>query len=137
MKEILNEKACKKLIDYFKTDNNILGVWLIGSYGTEYQNEDSDIDFAFLFNREMNLQDEIKLECAITEILKFENIDVVNLMKAPITLRFKTIKDGKLMYEATTDKVLDFEEETIKTYQDRKYYIDMINRDFIQGPDAN
>lgn len=34
------------LIDYFKSNENILAAWLIGSYGTEKQTENSDIDIA-------------------------------------------------------------------------------------------
>jgi uncharacterized protein len=62
----------------------------------------------------MDLWSEISVESKITEITRVENIDLVNLSKAPITMKFKTIKHGRLIYEADYIKVCDFEEETIK-----------------------
>lgn len=63
---------------YFSQQSDILGVWIIGSYGTEYQREDSDIDFAILYSKNISSLEEFKFACDITELLKIENIDTIN-----------------------------------------------------------
>lgn len=47
-------EALKK---YFKSNNNIVAAWFIGSYGTEMQREDSDI--ALLFNQSIGIMEEM------------------------------------------------------------------------------
>ncbi|MFT8316291.1 MAG: nucleotidyltransferase domain-containing protein, partial [Clostridium sp.] len=110
------ENKIESLKKYFSQQPDILGVWIIGSYGTEYQREDSDIDFAILYNKDINDLEEIKFACDITEILKIENIDTINLKKAPITLQFKTIKEGRNLYEKDYIKVCDYIEYVIYNY---------------------
>ncbi|AYD39643.1 nucleotidyltransferase domain-containing protein [Clostridium fermenticellae] len=124
---MLNIENLKK---YFSEQPNILGVWIIGSYGTEYQREDSDIDFAILYDKDINDLEEMKFACDITEILKIENIDTINLKKAPITLQFKTIKEGRNLYEADYIKICDYVEYIINNYEDKKYYLDQFDKDY-------
>ncbi|PRR82998.1 nucleotidyltransferase domain-containing protein [Clostridium luticellarii] len=80
------EKKIENLKKYFSKQPDILGVWIVGSYGTEYQRKDSDIDFAILFGKDINNMEEMKFACDITDILKVDNIDTINLKKALITL---------------------------------------------------
>lgn len=124
------ENQIEDLIVYFKTQPSIVGAWIVGSYGTEYQREDSDIDFAILFDKDINELEEMKFACDITEILKIENIDTINLRKAPITLQFKTIKEGRTLYEADYIKVSDYIEYVINNYGDKKYYLDKFEKDY-------
>lgn len=124
------ENKIEKLKKYFSDQSSILGVWIIGSYGTEYQREDSDIDFAILYDKDINDLEEMKFACDITEIIKIENIDTINLIKAPITLQFKTIKEGRSLYEADYIKICDYIEQVINSYQYMKYYLDAFDKDY-------
>ena len=124
------ENKIENLKRYFSKQPNILGVWIVGSYGTKYQREDSDIDFAILFDRDIDDLEELKFACDITEILNIENIDTINLRKAPITLQFKAIKDGRNLYEADYIKICDYIEYVIDNYVDRKYYLDKFERHY-------
>lgn len=124
------EKDIENLKEYFHSQPNILGVWIVGSYGTEYQREDSDIDFAILYDKDINDLEEMKYACDITEILKIENVDTINLKKAPITLQFKTIKEGRTLYEADYIKICDYIEYVINIYGDKKYYLDQFEKDY-------
>ncbi len=36
------------LVSFFKARDDIVAVWIVGSYGTKYQTENSDIDLAIL-----------------------------------------------------------------------------------------
>ena len=124
------ENKIEDLKRFFSKQPDILGVWIVGSYGTKYQREDSDIDFAILFDRDTDDLEEMKFACDITEILNIENIDTINLRKAPITLQFKAIKDGRNLYEADYIKICDYIEYVIDNYVDRKYYLDKFERDY-------
>ena len=121
------------LIKYFQTNDDIIAVWLIGSYGTEYQTEKSDIDFSILFNKEISIIDEMKISCNISDIIGYENVDTVDLNKAPITLQFKTIKEGKSLYEANFIKTSDYIEHVINRYREEKYYIESFRKDYYES----
>ncbi|WP_252244892.1 nucleotidyltransferase domain-containing protein, partial [Clostridium sp. VAP33] len=99
------------LKNYFKSNDNIVAAWFTGSYGTEYQREDSDIDIALLFEKSIGIMEEMDIACRISEILDFDNIDTINLLSAPITLKFKVIDEGRSIYEKDYYKVCDFMEE--------------------------
>lgn len=118
---------------YFMSNNNIVAVWIIGSYGTKQQTENSDIDIALLFNKPINIMDEMDISCKISEIIDFDNIDTINLLDAPITLQFKVIDEGRNIYEKDYYKVCDFMEEVFKKYTDEKYYLDRFTNDFYES----
>jgi predicted nucleotidyltransferase len=121
------------LIKYFETNDDILAVWLIGSYGTEYQREESDIDFSILFNKDVSIIKEMKISCNISDIIGYENVDTIDLKKAPITLQFKTIKEGKSLYEADFMKTSDYIEYVINRYREEKYYIESFRKDYYES----
>lgn len=121
------------LIKYFETNDDIQAVWLIGSYGTEYQTEKSDIDFSILFNKDISIIEEMKVSCDISDIVGYENVDTIDLRKAPISLQFKTIKEGKSLYEADFIKTSDYIEYVINRYRDEKYYIESFRKDYYES----
>jgi predicted nucleotidyltransferase len=125
------EDKIENLIKYFRMRSNIVAVWIIGSYGTEHQREESDIDFAILFDKEIKILEEMSIAGDITEILNEENIEIVNLNKrTPITLQFRTIKEGRILYESDYIQVCDYIEQVIKQYQNSRYYIETFNKDY-------
>ncbi|MGV8980903.1 type VII toxin-antitoxin system MntA family adenylyltransferase antitoxin [Clostridium sp.] len=127
------EDKITTLTEYFKTNDDILAVWLIGSYGTEYQREESDIDFSILFSKDISIIDEMKISCNISDIIGYENVDTVDLKKAPITLQFKTIQEGRSLYEADFIKTCDYIEYVISRYREEKYYIDSFRKDYYES----
>ncbi|GKU24280.1 type VII toxin-antitoxin system MntA family adenylyltransferase antitoxin [Clostridium folliculivorans] len=127
------EAKLDDLVNYFKSNENIVAAWFIGSYGTENQSEDSDIDIALLFDKPIGIMDEMDISCRISEIVEFDNIDTINLLSAPITLQFKVIDEGRNLYEKDYYKVCDFMEETFNRYRDEKYYLDRFTQDFYES----
>lgn len=127
------EDKIMTLIKYFETNDDILAVWLIGSYGTEYQREESDIDFSILFNKDVSIIEEMKISCNISDIIGYENVDTVDLRKAPITLQFKTIKEGRSLYEADFIKTCDYIEYVINRYREEKYYLESFMKDYYKS----
>lgn len=121
----------EELNQYFAGIENIISVWIIGSYGTDNQREDSDLDIAILFDKDVTLYDEMKLSAGISSVIALEDVDIVNLKKAPITLQFKTISEGRQIYERDYFMVCDYIEFVNNQYHDALYYIEKYNRDYL------
>lgn len=89
-------KNIDTLGDVFKKyDDKIIVVYLFGSVNDGNMNALSDIDIAILF-KEMPKEDIINLEFEVLEDiskhLKTEEIDLVNLNFAPLSIRYGVIK---------------------------------------------
>ncbi|KRQ87641.1 Nucleotidyltransferase domain protein [Caloramator mitchellensis] len=124
------EEKIPNLIEYFERDKNILAVYLIGSYGTEYQREESDIDFAVLFEKDIDFFEETKIVAKISEILSFDEVDLVNLIKAPTALQIIAVNEGRELFVRDYNKLSDFVEYVYRKYRDEKYFIDSFNKDY-------
>lgn len=127
------EDKIDKIKEYFKSQDNVLAAWLIGSYGTEFQREESDVDFAVLFNEKASIMEEMKAAGELSQIIEFEDVDIVNLNNAPITLQFKTLEEGRNVFERDYYKVCDFMEYVFNNYSDEKYYLDLFMKDFYES----
>lgn len=124
------ESKISQLVEYFKQREEINTVFIIGSYGTEFQREDSDIDFAILYNCNIDIFTEMEIEAKISEIIRFDNIDLVNLSKAPITLQKKAINEGRQIYVRDFNKLCDYMEYVYKRYRDEIYFINNFYKDY-------
>lgn len=119
-----------------KYEDKIIVAYLFGSVNDGNMNALSDIDIAILF-KEMPKEDIINLEFEVSEDiskhLKTEEIDLVNLNFAPLSVRYGVIKNKKILYYSDKQKVVDFEFEVIKSFLDFKPIRDMINLEFVKG----
>ncbi|MBS3943699.1 MAG: nucleotidyltransferase domain-containing protein [Dethiobacter sp.] len=114
----------------FASMPEVQAVFLFGSYGTVYQTPLSDIDFAVYYNREQTLQDEAALLNSLTIALDTDQVDLVNLNKAPLVLRFRVINDGRIIFERDPVTTSDFMESVIKYYQDFAITMNKFYRDY-------
>lgn len=106
LKRITSDER-KRLIELFKSiEPAVIMASLFGSYGTDYQRSDSDIDFALLFEEKPGLMGEMKILQELSAILNYENVDLVTLNDAPITLQFRAI-EGDILYEKDSRQVSD------------------------------
>lgn len=108
----------KKLASFFRKENNILTVYLFGSYGTDEQTELSDIDIAILFADTVSMLEELSIAAEIEFILKQGQIDLLNLNKASVILQHRVISTGKEIFERDSLTTADFIENTLKFYFD-------------------
>ncbi|MFA5819951.1 MAG: nucleotidyltransferase domain-containing protein [Bacteroidales bacterium] len=118
----LDEKI-NKLPALFSRTPEIQAVFLFGSYGTGNQTDISDIDFAVLFDKRLDITEEAACLANISEFLGTDRVDLVNLNKAPLNLQFKAISEGKIIYEREYITTCDYIEKVIDLYQD--YAIDL------------
>ncbi len=121
----LTEKVKKALA----SQNDIAAVYLFGSYGTEFQNEYSDIDLGIVFisGVKTGLRRELELEIALSLVLETDHIDLINLNRAPIQIRHRAISEGRLIYEADYITTSNFLEDTYRYYLDFAYHLGSFN----------
>lgn len=117
------DKQLKNIPVFFSRTPEVLTAFLFGSYGTENQTALSDIDFAVLFNKKLKLEEEAEFLTRLSELLRTDRIDLINLNKAPLSLQFRAVSEGKIIYERDYITTCDFIEKVTSLYQD--YAIDL------------
>ena len=127
------QSALSLLVEFFKRNNHCLAVYLFGSYADGTAHPKSDLDLAVLFNDELDLWREMALEAQLSQLLHFEEVDLVNLNKAPLRLQFTIIATGQLIYEANFDRTSDFLEKTLIRYHDREYHYKVFFKEWDEG----
>lgn len=121
---------------YFRHQEDILAVYLFGSYGTEFQTPMSDVDIALLFDQVSvpSVDRVLEIEDEIRQIAGEEDINVLCLNNASLVLQFNVIKTGRIVYEKHRDRVSDFHERVFKLYGDFVVDYEQVCRDFDEAP---
>lgn len=132
MAELDLDQLSDVLKEFFKTDPRILAGFIFGSRVDGFALPSSDLDIALLFTEEIGLWEEMRLQTEMSTIVHFDQVDVLNLNKAPLRLKFTIISNGRLIYEGDPLKVTDFIEEVVVRH--RRQVIR--NRLFFQDWDA-
>lgn len=117
-KQQINKLARKQSLKY---------LYLFGSQARGQVKPLSDFDFAVKFNKKITkntFKAKLKLMTELSSILKFENVEVVDLEQADPILAFNIIKDGPVIYsQAEKERVMD-RVKIMQVYYDRLYYYD-------------
>ena len=97
-----------------------LAVYLFGSYGTEYERPDSDVDLALLLpharGKEAGALGFSPCARALAELLD-SPVDLVNLREADTVFQTRVIETGRLLYGAGGRATAEFEMLTLSFYQ--------------------
>ena len=131
-KRKISSSLKNKIIDICKKEKNILTVYIFGSYGTNYQRKDSDLNLAILFDespevmRQMELAGKFELKLGI-------EVDLINLNKADIILKHDVITKGEKIYSQDDIRTADFKEYVFKYGPDAKISKKKIREDYIAG----
>jgi len=118
--EIINiDSSMSKVIKYFVDRNDVTAVYLFGSYNTEYQTPLSDVDFAILFLKDKVPDSETMLDlyAALSMITEEDNVNIVVLNTAPITLQFDVVSTGTILLKKE-NYLEEFHELLFKLYGD-------------------
>ena len=105
---------------------NLKYLYLFGSQARGEIKPLSDFDFAVKFDgRTKNkFRAKLRLMNKLTDVVKKEEVDVVNMEEADPILNFNIIKDGKILYcRNRSEQVMD-KFRVMQTYFDRQYYYD-------------
>jgi len=98
----------------------VQGIYLFGSYGTEAEWPDSDVDIALLLPHEQAKREEhlILSQCRIDlESALGKEVDLLNARRISTVFQKEIIGSGTLIYCSDRDVVAEFEMLVISCYQ--------------------
>lgn len=125
------EPQVEEIEQYFLNRLDVAAALLFGSYGTQYQTPLSDVDIAVLFmpGQQIIMNRELAMLADLSAITGEEDINLVVLNKAPLTLQFEVLLTGNVL--AKKDFYLeDFHEYVCKRYADYKIDLDQFKKDY-------
>lgn len=115
-----------QLYNYFKSQPVEL-VYLFGSQTSGKVKPLSDIDFAVLFTKNLTDQErfnhKLKILGGLSEILKTDKIDLVDLKTAPPFLQFEVIRKRNEIFVRQENTRIDFETKVLFNFFDRQYFV--------------
>ena len=106
----------EKLIPLFEEEGLQL-VLLFGSVASGKTSKQSDIDFAFLYDRPVDI---LALTNRVIRLLHADRIDVVDLHHASPLLKFSAVRQGRLLYERAPGLFNSFYSLAFRRYIDTK-----------------
>jgi len=116
----------KKIKEVLSQDSNIAVVYILGSYSRGEPHPGSDIDIGIVFKNPSVLKKYLKTHVKYYLLLAdyTENIqnrrelDLVFLQKAPLSLQFEAVSEGKILYEASPKYEVEYKENVVNRYLD-------------------
>ena len=108
-------------------------VVLFGSLAKGLRGKNSDIDLAFLYDAPF---DEMQLTNRVSQLLRSDAIDVVDLRKASPLLKFSAMRYGQALYEGSPGAFTNFYSLAFRRYVDTKKLRDAqrsVVKNFISG----
>lgn len=126
------EALIPSLVKGLSLHKNVVALYLFGSRATGVADEFSDVDIALLMDSdEISLDDELRLLGEISSLLHTDEVSLVILNKAPLSIAFGVITHSKVLFSQDEPTRLDFEEITTRKYFDFKHYLDLYDDAFI------
>ena len=120
----------KKIKAALEGDKEVLFAYLFGSLATGFCHPFSDLDIAVYLKPEegryYHRKDE-ELRNTLYTILKSDKIDLFLLNVASLTMRFRIISEGELLFSRNEAARIDFETATLYRFCDFKPYLDEYN----------
>lgn len=110
-------KIVEIIVEYYP---GVQAIYLFGTFGTEYQRADSDVDIAILLSFEISV-DEGDLSfssCANALALELRReVDLINLRQASTVFCKEVIAANRLIYNSAPFATANFEMLTVSLYQ--------------------
>jgi predicted nucleotidyltransferase len=95
---------------------------LFGSYAIGKPTDLSDMDLAYITNKELSFDQELELICYFNRTLHTDEIDLVSFNKAPLPLQYKILCEGKIIFSKNPAELADLKEQVFPLYFDFNYY---------------
>lgn len=127
-----NKPEDKKLRDYFRRQDDVEFALIFGSTAVGRTTPMSDIDVGvYLRNGEDALkmaERQIDITCAIMQLYRISQVDVVILNIANPFLGFQVLKDGRVVYVRDEKEFYKFKAVSLGRYQDIRPMYDLYDR---------
>lgn len=107
-------------------------VLLFGSLALDKETPLSDVDLAVLYHRNLKEEELNRLHSQvweiITDLIQTDDIDLVNLNTAPLSMQYGTLKHSRILLLNNREEYIDFWEQSVKYYLDFKPLLDEFNK---------
>lgn len=135
-KQIAPEKYLPALVEFCKTQDEVIALYLFGSRATGSAGPLSDIDIAILLNEGLG-KDTYWGKMTFywdkaNDILHTDEVSFILLNTAPLTIQYGVITESKVMYSRDEDTRLSFEEKVIDNYMDFRPVLDEYDKEFLK-----
>lgn len=110
----------------------LVAVILFGTFGSEYETHESDLDLALLANSTLDPLSLWNLSQEIALVVK-RDVDLIDLRQASTVFRFQVISSGKVIYCANEKEYAQFDTTTFSMYFDFQETRKEILRDYEKG----
>jgi predicted nucleotidyltransferase len=111
-------------------------VYLFGSAAIGRRTRSSDIDIGVVFKELRPGEDTRTLYNVLygifSELYRASKIDIVFLQKAPLSLQYSALKEGKVLFEENPFFTADYEHGVINQYLDFKPVLDFFDRSMVE-----
>ncbi|MBP1696012.1 MAG: nucleotidyltransferase [Deltaproteobacteria bacterium] len=129
------EKLLTGAFEYLRADKDVLFAYLFGSFARKKTGPLSDVDIAVYFGDVPSFSEKrLEILGGLTSILKTDEIDLVVLNRAPLTLKMKILERKKVIVDKAPLLRHGYESLTMRQYFDFSYKESFILRKrFLHG----
>ncbi len=107
-------------------EHNIAALYVIGSAATRDLKPLIDLDFGVFLDTKIAKKERFDIHSSLLGYLnqKFQTdeIDLILLNEAPARIAYSILKDGRLLLCHNAKELVDFSEDTVRTYLDFKFF---------------
>jgi len=119
------------LREFMSRQPDVRLAYLFGSYGRGTANALSDVDVAVLMAGHLSSREQgrarVRLMADLMAALGREDVDLVILNQAPLLLRHRVLRDGRLLFAADERERVHFTADTYQRYLDHRYMYDVLD----------
>jgi len=139
MKSMEREKILRTLKEISQRHDEVIAVYLYGSYAHSTPRACSDIDVGILFAPSVpdTLKASFCLETEIDKSLGMFKTEVANLNDGSLRLRAEVLITGIRVFCRDHDTRANFEFNTMREWWDEKYWHDSYNREYFSSLKGN
>lgn len=131
----LSRNQIEAMRSYISKQEDVLAFYIFGSHGTREQTDLSDVDLAVLpyFNKNLTVNREAEILSELQRIGQSDDINMLNLLKVPVTVQMQVLETGRLLFCADEVFLADFTEHVIRRYCDFEPDLRTFNLDYDTG----
>jgi len=93
----------------------LVAVYVYGTYGTEYERNDSDVDMAFLSDEDVDVTRRFRLMADLAGIFD-RDVDLIDLKKVSTVMRANVIANARCIFDGDTEERERFEMYAYSSY---------------------
>ena len=122
----------KKIATYVSGKPDILLVFLFGSVVKNNVHSESDIDIAILFERDISIDQILKIEDDLTSLLQNMSY-IVNLNRSSPIIKMQVLRTGKKIFERKPGVYSKFFVRTLNEFDDLKRVRSVNEKKILRG----